>query len=262
MCGRYIITSAPEALRRLFAYAEQPNLPPRYNVAPTQPVPVVIGENGARRFRLMRWGFMPSWVKDPRTFALVINARSETILDKPSFRNAVRRRRCLLPADGYYEWQASASRKRPFLIRRHDGQPFGFAGVAETWTGPNGEEVDTVAIVTAAAGQSMAEIHDRVPVTIDPQDFDRWLDGAADIESALQLMTAPPRDTFVWHEVSTAVNRVANDGPELLVPLSADEAAAADEAERVKAASAGKRIAARVARRTNANNGGEQGSLF
>ena len=172
MCGRYVIISSPEALRRLFAYAEQPNFPPRHNVAPTQPVPVVILENGVRQFKLMRWGFLPSWVKDPGKFALVINARSETVLEKPSFRNAVRRRRCLLPADGYYEWQASSTRKRPFYIRRRDGQPVAFAGVAETWTGPNGEEVDTVAIVTAAAAPEMSTLHERVPVTIEPRDFD------------------------------------------------------------------------------------------
>ena len=174
MCGRYVIASSPEALRRLFGYSEQPNFPPRYNVAPTQPVPVVVLENGARQFRLMRWGFLPSWVKDPRTFALIINARAETVLEKPSFRNAIKRRRCLLPADGYYEWQASPARKRPFFIRRRDGEPVALAGVAETWTGPNGEEVDTVAIVTAAASPEMAALHERVPVTIDPPDFDRW----------------------------------------------------------------------------------------
>ncbi len=136
---------------------------------------------------------MPSWVKDPHKFALVINARSETILEKPSFRNAVRRRRCLLPADGYYEWQASPTRKRPFFIRRRDSQPMGLAGVAETWTGPNGEEVDTVAIVTAAAPSEMTLLHDRVPVTIEPKDFDRWLDcNTTDIETAMALLVAPP----------------------------------------------------------------------
>ena len=105
MCGRFVITSPPEALRRIFGYLEQPNFPPRHNVAPTQPVPVVIIENGARHFRLMRWGLIPSWVKDPRQFTLLINARSETVLEKPAFKNAIRRRRCLIPADGYYEWQ-------------------------------------------------------------------------------------------------------------------------------------------------------------
>lgn len=227
MCGRYVISSAPEAIRRLFDYGELPNFPPRFNVAPTQPVPVIILENGIRQFRLMRWGFLPSWVKDPRKFALVINARSETILEKPSFRNAMKRRRCLLPADGYYEWQASAARKRPFFIRRRDGEPIGFAGVTETWTGPDGEELDTVAIITTAASEEMASLHERVPVTIDPQDYDLWLDGdAVSAELAMAMMVAPPPGTFVWHEVSTAVNRVANDSADLILPFSAEEAEA------------------------------------
>lgn len=227
MCGRFVITSPPEAFRRMFGYAEQPNFPPRLNVAPTQPVPVIILENGVRHFRLMRWGFLPAWVKDPRKFALVINARSETILEKPSFRNAMKRRRCLLPADGYYEWQASPAGKRPFFIHHHAAIPIAFAGVAETWVGPNGEELDTVAVVTAAAGPEMSVLHDRVPVTIAPQDFDRWLDGhETDAEAATALLVAPPDGTFIWHEVSKAVNRVANDGPELILPISADEVAA------------------------------------
>ena len=145
MCGRFVITSAPAALRQLFGYVEQPNFPPRYNVAPTQPIPVVLVENGARHFRLMRWGLLPGWVKDPKGFTLLINARSETVLEKPAFKRAIRRRRGLIPADGYYEWKAVDGRKQPFFIHRADGAPLGFAAVFETWAGPNGEELDTVA---------------------------------------------------------------------------------------------------------------------
>jgi len=259
MCGRYVITSPPESLRRLFNYGEQPNFPPRFNVAPTQAVPVVIRENGARRFRLMRWGFLPAWVKDPRKFALVINARAETVLEKPSFRAAMRRRRCLLPADGYYEWQATAGRKRPFFIRRRDGRPIGFAGLFETWAGPNGEEVDTVAIITTAAPADMAALHDRVPATIDPQDFDAWLDGdAIDAAAAVRLLLVPQPGTFVWHEVSTAVNRVANDGPHLIQPLGPEDIATSDEADaRPKEAARPAR-----ARKAAAKPAGGQGELF
>ena len=128
----------------------------------------------------MRWGFMPAWVKDPRRFALVINARAETVMDKPAFKNAIRRRRCLIPADGYYEWSQSEARKRPYFIHPRDGQPIGFAGLAETWIGPNGEELDTVAIVTTAASADLAVLHPRMPVTIAPDDFERWLDCAND----------------------------------------------------------------------------------
>jgi len=229
MCGRFVITSPPATLRQIFGYVEQPNFPPRYNIAPTQPIPVVIIENGARHFRLMRWGLLPAWVKDPRGFALLINARAETVLEKPAFKNAMKRRRCLIPADGYYEWQSFDGRKRPYFIRRHDGQPIGLAGLAETWIGPNGEEMDTVAIVTAPASADLAPLHHRVPVTIAPGDFDRWLDGAAcDAEMALSLLTAPEEGEFAWHEISTRVNRVDNDDAQLMLPITAEELAAAD----------------------------------
>jgi putative SOS response-associated peptidase YedK len=227
MCGRFVITSAPEALRRLFAYAEQPNFPPRFNVAPTQPIPVVIIENGNRHFRLMRWGFLPSWVKDPRTFTLLINARSETVREKPAFKNAIRRRRCLIPADGYYEWHVSDGRKQPYFIHRRDGQPFGFAALNETWIGPNGEELDTVAIITAAASSDLAELHHRVPVTIAPQDFERWLDSRAnEVDAVMPLLAGPAIGEFAWHEVSQRVNRVANDDAQLLLPITDEERAA------------------------------------
>ena len=230
MCGRFVITSPPDALRQLFGYPEQPNFPPRFNVAPTQPVPVVIVENGARHFRLMRWGFLPAWVKDPRQFSLVINARSETVLTKPAFKNAIKRRRCLIPADGYYEWHTSDNRKRPYFIHRCDGQPIGFAALAETWMGPNGEELDTVAIVTAAASPDLAVLHHRVPVTIAPGDFERWLDGFPDdVTEAMALLVAPREGEFAWHEISTRVNRVANDDAQLLLPIT-DEQRAAEEA--------------------------------
>jgi putative SOS response-associated peptidase YedK len=227
MCGRFVITSPPAALRQFFGYNEQPNFPPRYNVAPTQPIPVVLIENGSRRFRLMRWGLLPAWVKDPRRFTLLINARAETVQEKPAFKTAIKRRRCLIPADGYYEWQAFESRKRPHFIHRRDGGAFALAGLAETWIGPNGEELDTVAIVTAPASADLSVLHHRVPVTINPGDFDRWLDcGGHDAEMVMALLTAPREGEFLWHEVSTRVNRVANDDAQLILPITAEEMAA------------------------------------
>lgn len=253
MCGRFVITSAPEALRRLFGYIDRPNFPPRYNVAPTQPVPAIIIGNGSRQFRLMRWGFIPAWVKDPRGFALLINARAETVLDKPAFKNAIRRRRCLIPADGYYEWSQSPARKRPYFIHARDGQPFGFAGLAETWIGPNGEELDTVAIVTTAASADLAVLHPRVPVTIAANDFERWLDCTSDdANDAMALLAPPAEGEFVWHQVSTRVNRVANDDAQLILPISTEQAAA-EEAE------AARKVAPRKA--AVARDDG-QGSLF
>jgi putative SOS response-associated peptidase YedK len=227
MCGRFVITSPPAALRLIFGYLEQPNFPPRHNIAPTQPVPVVILENGARHFRLMRWGLLPAWVKDPRKFTLLINARAETVKEKPAFKNAMKRRRCLIPADGYYEWQLSGTRKRPHFIHRRDCAPLGLAGLAETWIGPNGEELDTVAIVTAPASADLSVLHHRVPVTIAADDFDRWLDCSAyDVEAAMALLHAPHEGEFAWHEVSTRVNRVANDDAQLILPITAEEMAA------------------------------------
>jgi putative SOS response-associated peptidase YedK len=224
MCGRFVITSPPAALRQIFGYVEQPNFPPRHNIAPTQPIPVVIIENGARHFRLMRWGLLPAWVKDVRKFTLLINARSETVKEKPAFRNAMKRRRCLIPADGYYEWQATGKRKRPYFIHRRDGAPIGLAGLAETWIGPNGEELDTVAIVTAPASADLASLHHRVPVTIAADDFERWLDCRDDdAETVMALLTPPAEGAFVWHEVSTRVNRVANDDAQLILPITPEE---------------------------------------
>src|SRR5258708_22693063 len=131
-------------------------------MAPTTRIGGVIDENGIRHFRLMRWGLLPAWVKDVRKFTLLFNARAETVMERPAFKNAMKRRRCLIPADGYYEWQASEKRKRPHLIHRRDRAPSGLAGLAETWIGPNGEELDTVAIVTAPASGGLSGLHGRV----------------------------------------------------------------------------------------------------
>ena len=223
MCGRYVIISTPEAIRNLFGYPDQPNFPPRYNVAPTQPIPVVLWEEGARRFRLMRWGLLPSWVKDPQAFSLLINARGESAAEKPAFRNAMKRRRCLIPADGFYEWKPDGARKRPHFVRMRDGAPFAFAGLWETWTGPNGEEMDTVAIVTTTASPDIGHIHERMPVMLEPDAFHIWLDCAQVDATTAQAVLVPTRPGKLEAiEVSTAVNRVANDSAALIAPSSRD----------------------------------------
>jgi len=228
MCGRYVIISTPAAIRALFGYGEQPNFPPRYNVAPTQPIPVVRLVEGKRSFTLMRWGLLPSWVKDPKTFPLLINARGDSVIGKPAFRAAMRRRRCLIPTDGFYEWQAAgAGPKRPYFVRARRGAdatapPLAFAGLWETWTGPNGEEVDTAAIITTDASRTLASIHNRMPVFVPKEAFDLWLD-CADVEAdvAVALLRPAREDLLEAYEVSTAVNRVANDNPDLIAPLKA-----------------------------------------
>jgi putative SOS response-associated peptidase YedK len=226
MCGRYAITSAPEAIRRLFGYEEQPNFPPRYNVAPTQPVPIVRMVAGKRQFALVRWAFIPSWVKDPRRFALLINARGESLNDKPAFRAALRYRRCLFPADGFYDWHRAGERATPYYVRRKAGGPMAFAGLWENWMGPNGEEMETAAIVTTRANRMLAPIHPRMPAIVPPEAFDLWLDSArVDAATAAALIAPAPEEMLEAHEVSPAVNSAANDAPDLLEPATAESRA-------------------------------------
>ncbi|MDB5596646.1 MAG: putative response-associated peptidase [Hyphomicrobiales bacterium] len=231
MCGRYAITLPPEAVKSYFGYVENPNFPPRANIAPTQPVPVVRlerapGGQAARHFRLVRWGFLPAFVKDPKDYPLVINARSETAGEKASFRNALRRRRCLFIADVFYEWRRGPEpRKRgsatPFLIRRRDGAPMGLAGLWESWMGPNGEEVETACILTTHANGLISALHERMPVVIEPENFETWLsiDDERD-EGSHALLRPAADDTLEFFEIGTAVNSVANDGLELQQPVN------------------------------------------
>ncbi|HET7384574.1 MAG TPA: SOS response-associated peptidase [Pseudolabrys sp.] len=250
MCGRYAVISAPEAIRALFGYPEQPNFPPRYNVAPTQPIAIVRLMDGKRQFALVRWGLLPSWVKDPKNFTLLINARGESVIDKPAFSAAMKRRRCLIPADGFYEWKAIGTRKQPYYVRAKSGQPLAFAGLWETWTGPNGEELETAAIVTTRAKRALADIHERMPVIVPPEAFNLWLDCAnVDPETATALISPASESLLDTYEVSTAVNRTANDNPELIeryvAPAQAEAAPKADTPR---------------AKRKKTNNG--QASLF
>jgi putative SOS response-associated peptidase YedK len=221
MCGRYTVIASPEVIRALFGYQEQPNFPPRYNVAPTQPIAIVRLVEGKRHFALVRWGLLPSWVKDPKTFTLLINARGETAAEKPAFRAAMKRRRCLIPADGFYEWKALGGRKQPYFIRAKSGEPFAFAGLWETWTGPNGEELETAAIVTTTANRTLAAIHDRMPVIVPPAAFDLWLDSdTVDPTTASALIAPAPENLLEAFPVSTQVNRTANDNPKLVEEAS------------------------------------------
>jgi putative SOS response-associated peptidase YedK len=233
MCGRYLITTAPEAMRRLFRYPEQPNFPARYNVAPTQPIPIVRLTEGERHFALVRWGLIPAWVKDPRAFSLILQARSDSVIDKPSFRNAMKRRRCLIPADGFYEWNEDSTPRRPYVVRPRDGGPVAFAGLWECWMGPNGEELETAAIITTDANRALHPIHHRMPVVVPPDAFDFWLDCAkVDALTAAALLVPAPHDLFEAYEISSAVNRVANDTAALLQPVTAEQIAAQAASEK------------------------------
>ncbi|MFI5010978.1 MAG: SOS response-associated peptidase [Hyphomicrobiales bacterium] len=226
MCGRYAITSPPEALRSLFGYVDEPDFPPRYNIAPTQPVPVVrLGESAPggspRRFVLMRWGFIPSFVKDPREFALIINARAETAPERSSFRAALARRRCIFIADAFYLWQAGPKPKRAYMVRRLDASPFGMAGLWECWSSPDGGEIDTACILTTSANGTLAAISERMPVILDPPAYDTWLDCRnVRVQAAMRLAQPAPDETLERVEIGDAVNRVANDGPFVQAPLT------------------------------------------
>jgi putative SOS response-associated peptidase YedK len=244
MCGRYTSTSTVAELASVFDADEirvEP-MPPRYNVAPTLQVYAVAlrrssaaegiaedGEKGPRRaLGSFRWGLVPSWAKDPSVGARMINARAEGIADKPAFRAAVARRRCLIPADAFYEWQRreSPDGKRagrlPYAVRRKDGRPMAFAGLWEVWRDkaqPGAEPLRTCVIVTTRANDLMAPIHDRMPVVLAPEDWSAWLDPATDASAVARLMVPAPSECFEAFPVSTLVNKVANDGPGLLDPL-------------------------------------------
>ncbi len=225
MCGRYAITLPPEAMRRLFAYVEQPNFPPRYNVAPTQPVPIVRAGGSDRHFGLVRWGFLPGFVKKPKTFPLIINARAEGIETKPSFRAAIRRRRCLFIADGWYEWRRTTDTrgkmvKQPFLFRARDRGPLAFAGLWETWSDPQGGEIETGCMITTSANAATCAIHDRMPAIIPPPEFDRWLDCSDDRATRAEMLQPAPDDAIEFFEVSSKVNSYRGEGPELQEPAA------------------------------------------
>jgi putative SOS response-associated peptidase YedK len=221
MCSRYSLTSPPEAVRAYFGYCDTPNFPARYNVAPTQTVAVVARDReGVRRFRPMRWGLLPPFVKDPKKFPTLINARSEEVLDKPSFRHAMRYRRCLVPADGLYEWTGPKGKRRPFLLRPRAGGLIAFAGLYERWRDGEGGEIDTVAILTCPANAIIAPLHDRMPVVLAPEHFAAWLDvKATPADQAARLLQPAADDLFEAIELHPKINDSKRDEPGIQEPL-------------------------------------------
>jgi len=198
----------------LFNYREQPNFPPREHVHPTSPIAVVrSGHNKTPEFALVRWGFVPSWAKELGTKPL-INARSETVCEKPSFKNAIRRRRCLIPADGFYEWQdVGATRKQAWFIHKPDHSLFAFGGIWEHWMSPDGSELESAAMLTAEPNALLANIHDRSPVVILPQDFARWLNAEEQVADLLHA----PADAF-WAMEKIASPRGKKAAPPQAMP--------------------------------------------
>ncbi len=227
MCGRYYLKSPPAKVGELFKLDLRDDFPPRYNICPAQPVAAIRqGGRGRREFALMRWGFIPEWAKGEHLERLaqrpMINARAETLLEKASFRSAFKRRRCLIPADGYYVWRGEKEgEKRPFAVARKDGAPIAFAGVWETALDPDGGEIDTLAILTTPAGPDLAGLDAREPVVVAPDIFETWLEAdERDLRLLMPLLNSAPAGIWRFHAVSTAVNAPVNDGPGLIAPAA------------------------------------------
>jgi putative SOS response-associated peptidase YedK len=219
MCGRYAAFLPAEAIVALFATSGPvPNWAPTWNMAPTRDAPVVRRhpESGERRLDLLRWGLLPHWAKDAKSVRQPINARSETVATAPMFRDAFRHRRCLVPADAFYEWQATGGAKLPWAIARADGQPLTFAGLWEGWRGSDGAVIRSFTIVTTGANEALRPLHERMPVVLEPADWPLWLgETAGDPADVMR----PSRASFRTWRIGTAVNNVRNDTPQLLEPV-------------------------------------------
>jgi putative SOS response-associated peptidase YedK len=220
MCGRYALHNNPEVIKLAFELGVLPEIRPRFNIAPSTPVLVVVQDREKGRLAdLYRWGLIPGWAKDPAIGNKLANARGETVAEKPSFRAAFKRWRCLIPASGFYEWKPVAGRKQPYYIHPADGDLFAFAGLTERWNGPDGP-VHSCAIITTDANEKMRGIHNRMPVILDPKDYAAWLDPANPGNDALKALLRPcPDERIAAHPVSTRVNTPRNDEASLLEPV-------------------------------------------
>ncbi|WP_420618895.1 SOS response-associated peptidase [Candidatus Poriferisocius sp.] len=220
MCGRYSLTSSLSELAQRFEFDSEPEgFVPRYNVSPTQQVLAVVGGD-TRRAGFLRWGLIPSWSKDGPSSRPLINARAETVAEKPSFRDSLKRRRCLILADGFYEWQRAGDVKRPMRVTMRSGEPFAFAGLWSKWTDAEGSSISSCAIITTAANNLLKPIHHRMPVILSEEVEDLWLDTALDDSQTLTQFLEPyPEDALEAYEVSALVNSASNDRPEVATPI-------------------------------------------
>lgn len=220
MCGRYTLKTPVDALAREFGVAGPlPEVPVSYNIAPIRQVAAVLFEGG-RKLEMLRWGLIPSWAKDPEIGNRMINARSETAPEKPSYRKAFKERRCLIPADGFYEWQKTPGGKQPYYFRMKGGAPFAFAGLWEDWSW-DGEEIRSCTILTTTPNTIVGEVHDRMPVILSPEDHDFWLDPEVDETEPLRELLAPyPAKAMEAYPVSRRVNRPTNDDERCVEPAA------------------------------------------
>lgn len=215
MCGRFALIVDASVLADVFDVDPPRELKPRFNIAPTQSVPIIrAGKDVARECSMARWGLVPSWAKDDRIGARMINARGETVAEKPSFRSAVKNRRCLIPANGFYEWVRTDSGKQPHFVHFADGRPFAFAGLWERWHKGQGAPLDTCTIITTTPNELVADLHDRMPVILPPTRFEEWLEPAPLAPERLQEVLSPhPAEGMESYPVSTYVNKPTNEGP-------------------------------------------------
>ncbi len=223
MCGRYTLKTAPELLAEQYDIQSLPPLQSRYNIAPGQQVLAVRipPEGSLREGGLFRWGLIPSWAKDHKMGDRMINARAETVGQKPAFRGPFRHRRCLVVADGFYEWQREGRIKQPFYFQMKDGGPFGFAGLWDRWQGPDGKSVESCTLLTTEPNALLGPIHHRMPVIIDPRHYTDWLDPEAWNQNLLQTLLRPyPAEKMIGFPVTLRVNNPRNDDPQCLVPLA------------------------------------------
>jgi putative SOS response-associated peptidase YedK len=222
MCGRFTLTVDPAELQDTFTDFIFPSkFAPRFNIAPSQPV-LAIPNNGASKADFFIWGLIPMWAKDPSIGNRLINARGETVAEKPSFRGSFKYKRCIILADGFYEWKAGSGKKpkTPYYIHMKDRKPFVFAGLWDSWEGPDGSSIKTCTIITTEPNELMATLHNRMPVILHPRDYAKWLDDAPQTpENLLPLIKPYPADNMSAYPVSTLVNKPGNESPELVVPL-------------------------------------------
>jgi len=224
MCGRFAQAASPEAIAELFdlPLSAVPPYTPRYNLAPTQPALVLRRHpmTHQKELTFLTWGLIPSWAKDPSIGQKLINARAESLTEKPAFRAAFRRRRCIVPADGFYEWKKTGDGKQPYFIARKDGKPMALAGLWERWESPDGSVIESFALITTAPNALVRKIHNRMPAILPEDAFDLWLDPFADLSVLKELLMTPyPADRLKAWPVSTLVNNPAHDDPSLIEPL-------------------------------------------
>lgn len=217
MLSRYCLTSSPDEVRACFSFRNAVDFPPRYNIAPSQPVLIVRHDHKREReIVLVRWGLIPSWVKEPKDPSLLIHARSETAAEKPSFRGAMRHKRCLVPANGFYVWTGKPGTKQPHLIASKSGGPIALAGLWEHWLGADGSEIETALFLTVPANREVARIHARMPVILARQDFDRWLNcSSGRVDDVLPLLVPAQDGALSIRPVSRRLNNARNEGPDL-----------------------------------------------